>query len=232
MQPSVAIANDHEQLEDPLAYLPFATIVEYPKGRTIYSQDQVSTTLYLVMDGRVNVSRLSENGRQVVVDIHQTDDFFGESAFLKLPHRPEQATALENTRLMSWTMQALTDLMIRRPNLAIALLQVLAQRTTMLKERIESFSADSIGSRLARSLIRFALRAGTAEEGGGVRLAPFTHELLSQYVGTSREVVTHYMNRLKRQGCLQYSRKSMTVHPVALRRWLNEEMQHVRNKQV
>src|ERR1051326_3240459 len=88
-------------LEDPLAHLPCSTIVEYRKGQIIYSQDQPSTTLYLVIDGKVKVSRVADDGHQVVVDIYQSDEFFGESAFLNLPHRCEQATALENAKLMT-----------------------------------------------------------------------------------------------------------------------------------
>jgi len=52
------------------------------KGQTIYSQDQPSTSIYLVIDGKVKVCRLADDGRQVVVDIYQPDEFFGESAFL------------------------------------------------------------------------------------------------------------------------------------------------------
>ena len=90
-------------LEDPLAHLPCSSIVEYRKGQMIYNQDQPSTSIYLVIDGKVKVSRLADDGHQVVVDIYQPDEFFGESAFLNLPHRSEQATALENTKLMTWT---------------------------------------------------------------------------------------------------------------------------------
>src|SRR5580704_1768988 len=93
----------HKSLEDPLAHLPCSTIVEYRKGQTIYNQDQPSTSLYLVIDGKVKVVRLADDGHQVVVDIYQPDEFFGESAFLSLPHRSEQATALEDTKLMTWS---------------------------------------------------------------------------------------------------------------------------------
>src|ERR1700722_13636923 len=87
-------------LEDPLAHLPCSTILEYRKGQTVYSQDQPSTSIYLVIDGKVKVCRLADDGRQVVVDIYQPDEFFGESAFLGLPQRTELSVALENTKVM------------------------------------------------------------------------------------------------------------------------------------
>jgi len=209
-------------LEDPLAHLPCSSILEYRRGQMIYDQQQPCIAIYLVIDGKVKVSRLAEDGHQVVVDIYHPDEFFGESAFLNLPNRPEQATALESTRLMTWTASEIEDIIVKRPRLAVALLQILVQRTIDFTHRIESFSVDNIARRLARSLIRFSERLGVAEEDGAVRMTPFTHELLSQYVGTSREIVTHYMNQFRRQGYLRYSRKGIVLYRDAFEDWLRE----------
>jgi CRP-like cAMP-binding protein len=212
----------HKSLEDPLAHLPCSTIVEYRKGQTIYNQDQPSTSLYLVIDGKVKVVRLADDGHQVVIDIYQPDEFFGESAFLSLPHRSEQATVLEDAKLMAWGTQEIEDIIMKRPRLAVALLQIQVQRTLDMTQRIESFSADNIARRLARSLIRFSERLGTVETDGSVHMSAFTHELLSQYVGTSREIVTHYMNQFRRMGYLQYSRRGIVMYRDAMHEWLRQ----------
>jgi len=209
-------------LEDPLDHLPCSSIVEYNKDQRIYNQDQPSTSIYLVIDGKVKVCRLADDGHQVVVDIYEPDEFFGESAFLNLPHRAEQATALENTKLMTWTIAEIEDLVQRRPKLAIALMQILAQRTLDYGHRIESFCVDNIPRRLARSLIRFSERLGSAQDDGSVWMLPFTHELLSQYVGTSREIVTHYMNQFRRQKYLRYSRKGIILYRDAFKEFLRQ----------
>jgi len=211
MASSQTVAAAQNALEDPLAHLPCSGIVEHKKGQLIYRQDQPSTSIYLVIDGRVKVARLAEDGRQTIVDIYRTDDFFGESALLGLPRMPEQASALEDTKLMAWTAADIGNISQTRPRLAIALLQIVVQRSLEYGHRIESFSMDNIGRRLARTLIRFSHRLGSAEPDGSYRMAPFTHELLSQYVGTSREIVTHYMNLFRRQGYLRYSRKGIIL---------------------
>ncbi len=223
MSMAPAAAPQQRTLEDPLAHLPCSTILEYRKGQTIYSHDQPSTSIYLVIDGKVKVCRLAEDGRQVVVDIYQPDEFFGESAFLGLPQRTELSVALESTKVMTWTTVEIEEIAMRRPKLAIALLQLLVQRSMDFGSRIESFSVDNIARRLARALIRFSERLGQEAEDGSVQMIPFTHELLSQYVGTSREIVTHYMNQFRRQGYLRYSRKGILLHRDALREWLRQE---------
>jgi CRP/FNR family cyclic AMP-dependent transcriptional regulator len=210
-------------LEDPLAHLPCSTIVEYRRGQVVYDQEKPSESLLLVIDGKVKVCRLTDDNRQVVVDIYQADEFFGESAFLGTSDRAEMAVAIESTKVMAWTIDEIEDLSTRRPKLAIALLQLLVQRSMEFGSRIESFSVDNIARRLARSLIRFSERLGKQTDDGSVQMIPFTHELLSQYVGTSREIVTHYMNQFRRQGYLGYSRKGILLHRDALKDWLRHE---------
>jgi CRP/FNR family transcriptional regulator, cyclic AMP receptor protein len=113
---------------------------------------------------------------------------------------------------MTWAISDMQDLVMKRPRLAVALLQVLAQRNAELTRRIESFSVDTIERRLARSLIRFSERLGTPDEDGSIKMMPFTHEMLSRYVGTSREIITQYMNRFRKEGRLSYSRRGILLH--------------------
>jgi CRP/FNR family transcriptional regulator len=218
-----ATVDNRELLEDPLAYLPCSTIVEYSRGQLIYGRSQVSNSIYLVIDGKVKVCRTADDGRQVVVDIYQPDEFFGECAFLGEKHRTEEAVALDATKVMTWSTAEIEELVVRRPRLGIALVQLLVRRSQEFGARIESFSIDNIGRRLVRSLIRFSERLGRDSGDGSVDMMPFTHELLSQYVGTSREIVTHYMNQLRRQGYLKYSRKGISLNREALRDWLRRD---------
>jgi CRP-like cAMP-binding protein len=65
-------------------------------------------------------------------------------------------------------------------------------------------------------------RMGTPQEDGSVSMVHFTHELLAEDIGTSREIVTHYMNQFRNQGYLQYSRKGIVLHRDALQEWLRK----------
>lgn len=209
-------------LEDPLAHLTLSRIVEYKKGQVIYDQDQPCDNLFLIIEGRIKVVLLSANGQQVVLDVYQPEDFFGESALLHLPRRCEVATALERTKVMVWSAGEIEDMITKRPRLSTALLQILVQRNIGLSHRIESFGVDDIAHRLVRSLIRLSERQGIVEDDGSVRMTSLTHELLSQYVGTSREVITHYMNQFRLQGYLKYSRKEIVLTRGAFSSWFSQ----------
>jgi CRP/FNR family transcriptional regulator len=200
------------RIEDVLAHLPISSTTEYSQGQTIYGPDHVSKSIYLVVSGKVLISQIAAEGSEVLLEIVRPDELFGESAFLDVPQRPEQAAALERATLMTWAISDMEELVMKRPRLAVALLQVLAQRNAEFSRRIESFSLDTIERRLARSLIRFSERLGTPEEDGSVRMMPLTHEMLSRYVGTSREIVTQYMNRFRKQGYVSYSRHGIVLY--------------------
>lgn len=201
-------------VEDPLDYLPCSQVQEFAKGETIYGGDAGRPDeLFLVVAGSVKVSRQAPDGRQVVIGIYQRDEFFGESAMVGGSDTGERAVALDACRVMHWKTSEIAEISARKPALALALAQQMVRRSLEFAARIESFSADNILQRLLRSLIRFA--AEMEKRNDGEELIPFTHELLAQYVGTSREIVTHYMNQLRRDGVLTYSRRGISLDRAA-----------------
>jgi CRP/FNR family cyclic AMP-dependent transcriptional regulator len=214
--------GNRRPLAEPLRNLPWSHKVEYRKGQIIYGPDQPSVSLYLVIAGMVKSSRSTHEGRQVIGDIYQDGEFFGETAFLGSLQRSEQVTALENTQLMAWTASDIESSVLKMPRLGIALLQMLGQREIVLKNRVESFAVDNTTRRLVLALIYFSDRAGVPESDGSLRIMQFTHDLLAQYVGTSRAMVTHLMNHLRKQGHVRYSRKAINVYRAPLLQALQE----------
>jgi CRP/FNR family transcriptional regulator len=217
MTSSTPLLETDPRTEDVLAQLPVATTTQYRKGHAIYGPDRLSDRIYLVISGTVGISHIAGNGAEVLLEIVRPDELFGESAFLHASRRSERATAIETARLMTWAVSEMQDLVMKRPRLAVALLQILAQRNFELTRRIESFSVDNVERRLARSLIRFSERLGAPEPDGSVRIMPLTHEMLSRYVGTSRGLVTQCMNRFRKRGYVSYSRNGILLNPDVLK---------------
>ena len=207
---------------DVLQYLPCSHIIEYQKGACLYTAEQRPAGLYLVIEGQIKISRMAKTGRQALIDIYHVNELFGESALLTDAHLGEQAMALQPAKVMHWTSAEMQDLFLKRPKLAMALLQLLIQRSLEFKQRLLSFSQDRIAQRLARALLHFGERLSTPGEAVRIDLR-LTHQLLSEYVGTSREIVTYYMNLFRRLGYIQYSRQEITISP-ALKEWLRQNV--------
>ncbi len=209
-------------LADAVAQLPKSNIVEFRKGQIIYSGGQPSSRIYFVVQGEVAVSRLATEGSPVVVGIYKAHDLFGESVLVNYTSKFEQAVALEDARLMSWTAAEVADTIVKQPHLGMALVQNLVERESELRWRIESFAIDRILQRVARALIRLSERLGTPQEDGWVRMIPLTHKLISQYIGSTREIVTHHMTEFRRMGYVNYSRNAILVNRRALEAWLDQ----------
>lgn len=221
--PNGAKMSAAREMEDALMYLPRKGVTDYRKGQIIFDEHQPSKGLHLVVQGRVKVTMALDDGTQTVVDIFTTDDFFGESSLLGSAHHPERAMALDNVTLMSWSGQEIEEQVERQPRLGIALVQMLVKRGLDYEERLQSFALDKTPERVVRALLRFAERLGTRMEDGSIKIPPLTHQVISEYVGTSREIVTFQMNHLRQKGFLRYSRKGIQVYADALREHLQAQ---------
>jgi CRP/FNR family cyclic AMP-dependent transcriptional regulator len=197
-------------MDDPLRYLRISTIRSFERGQIIYSEGDPATNIYIVISGMVKVARARDDGRELVMSVYRSDDIFGESALIEC-YRSCSAVALEDTKVMSWTAVQIEASGSENPKLLYALLQIMTQRLAQCERRIKSMIVEDARHRLAHLLLEFS-KAMPGDSGGGPsRMEPLTHELLSSYVGTSREVVTHFMNQFRRLGCISYSRKGILV---------------------
>lgn len=222
---SLAISFDAlgtESTEDPLALLPRTPLRRYGKNQVIYGPQERVEALYLIVDGRVKISRPRE-GWEVVLAFLQKDDFLGEAVFLGSDRQGEQATALADTSLMVWPTGELKRLMLRTPGLAPAFLRYLAQKLSEANARIESLCLDPLKRRLVAALLYMGQRLGQPGPDQFVHILPVTHEQLACYLGTSRELVTQYMNLLRREGLLRYSRRGVDLDLPALQGYLQKE---------
>jgi CRP/FNR family transcriptional regulator len=205
------------ETEDALSYLPRKPLTSVRKGQRVFDEQHPSPGLHLVVRGRVKLSIPVDTGSESIVDIFGTDDFFGESALLGVPRYCERATAIDNSTLMSWTSREIEDQSEKQPKLGVALVQMLVKRGEEYQARLQSMALEKTPERVARAMLRFAERFGIPTSDGALQIPPLTHQLISEYVGTSREIVTYQMNRLRNKGVLRYSRTGIQVYPDALK---------------
>jgi CRP-like cAMP-binding protein len=220
----VAMAQENvREREDALSYLPHKGIVDYRRKQIIYDEQHPAEGLFLIVRGRVKVAAKIEDGSQAVIGIYHADDFFGEMALLGVhtKHR-ERATTIEAATLMSWSAAEIEAQIERHPKLGLALVQILVDRCLTLQQRLQGLALDKAPERVVDCLLEFA-RSGTREADGSVQIPPLTHETLSGYIGTSREIVTFHMNQLRRLGFLRYSRKGIQLFPEALREHMRRQ---------
>jgi CRP-like cAMP-binding protein len=190
------------------------------RGQVIYDQARPSIGIYLVIHGRIKACVSLDDGTQAALGIYGRDDFFGETGLLGLDSYPERAVALDDASVMAWTRADIEEQIERNPRLGVALMQTAVTRCLDLETRLEALANEKTPARVARAVVELAERLGTRRDDGTVQVPPLTHQLLAEYVGTSREIVTFQMNQLRQAGYVQYSRRHLDVYLDALKDYL------------
>jgi CRP/FNR family transcriptional regulator len=123
---------------------------------------------------------------------------------------------------MSWSRGEIELQIEREPRLGIALSQYMVRECLELQDRIESMATHKMPERVMLTLLQLAADLGTPMPDGATRVAPLSHQTIAEFVGTSREIVTLQMNRLRRLGLCRYSRKFIDLYSPTLREHLKQ----------
>jgi CRP/FNR family cyclic AMP-dependent transcriptional regulator len=203
-------------VEDPLTYLPRKSVQEFTRRRVIYDAQRATGCLYLVILGRVTVRLNTDEGCQTIARIVCAEGIFGESALIGSAARQESAVALDDVTLMAWSREEIELQIEREPRLGLALAQYMVRQCLELQDRIESLAVHKTPERIMLALAQLAVSMGTGMPDNATRIPAITHHTLAEYVGTSREIVTFQLNRLRRKGWLRYTRKYIDVYVPAI----------------
>jgi CRP/FNR family transcriptional regulator len=117
---------------------------------------------------------------------------------------------------MSWSRHEIEQQVEREPRLGIALAQHLVRQCIKLQDRIESMAVHKTPERVMLALLQLAADLGVPMPDGSLSVDSLTHQTIAEFVGTSREVVTFQMNRLRRIGLVRYSRRHIDIYAQAL----------------
>jgi CRP-like cAMP-binding protein len=193
----------------------------FSRNEVIYFMGDQADEIFLINRGRVKITRVSLSGKEKIIDIYETGNFFGELCLCENSQRTEQAAALDDVIVLSFKVNKLVEVISRDPKAALELLMLFCQRLSEAQAQIETLAFDNIPRRLAKELLKMS-RDGEKVP-NGIRIRQFlTHEELSQLVGTSREIITAVMNQFRRQGLVVYTRKSLVVNQTKAERYLQE----------
>jgi CRP/FNR family transcriptional regulator, cyclic AMP receptor protein len=198
------------QWEDLQSFLPRTEPAAFKKGQTIYSGSEIPDALYLVESGVVALVDQREDCT-AVKRICFAEEFFGEGVLLGIAG--EHAIAIADCKILAWTGEELRRLLTEQPDFAIAFSQELAKQAKEYGDRIVDMVCQPVPALLAAALLSIGERSRPDSPSN---LNPIPHKILAQFIGTSREVVTHYLNEFRRSGLLRYSRKEMTIDRDAL----------------
>jgi CRP/FNR family cyclic AMP-dependent transcriptional regulator len=181
------------------------TITAVPRGRVFYEPEDVSQVLFLIREGRVQIYRISPEGKKLVIATLGPGALFGEMALLGQQMQNAFAEALEDCRIFVMSRADLERLILNQPSVGQRVLETTGKRLRDAEKRLEDMAFKSIPARLASLLLRMSAEQGSDEVVG------MTHQDLAETVGTYRETATQVLNDMKADGLIEIGRKRITI---------------------
>jgi CRP/FNR family transcriptional regulator len=173
----------------------------YPRGKVIAQPGDPPETIYLIKEGRVKLCRYSATGREQILALLEPGDIFGERSLVGTP-AAIHCEAFEDTLICVLHREDFEDLMRMKPDLALRVLKVMAERLRQAEETVENLAFRDVPGRLAAMLVRLAETYGEPHDGGRRLALRLTHHDLASMIGATRETVTTVLNRFRDEGLL------------------------------
>ena len=184
----------------------------YEKGKMILLEESEGETFFIILSGVVKVTRLSDDGREVILAILGESDFFGEMSLLDGEGRSANIVANEKSEVVTLSRRDFLDCLQKYPKIAIALLEELAVRLRKSDQHIESLSLSDSEQRIGITLIRLAEELGTIKQGDvNVKNLPYQQDLANM-AGTSRETVSRTLKLLESKNLLKRDGRNLTIY--------------------
>ncbi len=175
-------------------------------GRIFYMPEDTGEVLFLLKKGRVQLYRISPNGKKLVVETLGPGTIFGEMSLVGQGMHNTFAEAVDECLLCVMSRADVERLMREKPSVAFRFVEALGDRLSSVETRLEEIAFKSIPARLASLLLRLA-----DEEGSGTEVIGYTHQDLGEILGTYRETVTQTLNDFKADGLVNISRKRIQI---------------------
>jgi CRP/FNR family cyclic AMP-dependent transcriptional regulator len=170
------------------------------KGETVFMQGDSANEVFLIKGGRIKLTKVLENGTELMLDLRKSGDFVGENMFSDEGEYPVSAVCLEDTLTCGFTRNQFEELVLKHPTVGLQVIKTLSERISWLTTRVGNLAVSNIEDRLYRVLSNVAKEHGTKSPKGMVIQFPLTHEDLSFLTGAHRVTVTRAMKALKEAG--------------------------------
>ena len=197
--------------EDLESLISVASRRKFPKDGVIFFEHDVGDALFMIFSGRVKVTILSDDGREIILAMLSDSDFFGEMSLLDNEPRSATAIALQETEMVVFHQRDFLSIVEKRPRVLINLLSVLSSRLRKANQQIGNLALHDVYGRVARILLEMASEDGTRQADGRVTFRRPTHQEIANMIGATRETVSRMISDLNRQGYIEISGKNVII---------------------
>jgi CRP/FNR family transcriptional regulator, cyclic AMP receptor protein len=197
--------------EDARALRAGVMVVKLARGERLFSEGDAGDKLYVIMTGKIKLTRAAPDGRENLQSVHGPGEMFGELSLFDPVPRTATATAVTDAELAGLAHDDVRKWLSTRPEVAMHLLQALAQRLRRINDVKADLVFTDVPGRVSKALLDLAERFGVPNSEGIQVNHDLTQEELAQLVGASRETVNKALADFAARGWIQLAAKSVLV---------------------
>lgn len=172
----------------------------FEKKETIFSEGDPSEWLYIVKKGKVKITKLSQEGKEIILEIIQPMDYFGGIAVVRGFPYPANAVAMEATEVLKVSRKNLLSIMDRFPNLMYCMAMNIGDRIKDSHETLKNIALEKVESRIASLLVKLSDKAGEKVPEGIQITMKLTKQDIAEMVGTTVETSIRTMSKFTKAG--------------------------------
>jgi CRP/FNR family cyclic AMP-dependent transcriptional regulator len=186
------------------------TLIEYGTNRNIFRQGQPADSLFYLRRGKVKLTVTSQQGKEAIVAILGAGEFFGEGCLAGQPSRMATAVAMTECTLDKIEKSQMARMLHEQHDVSELFVKHLLSRNIRYEEDLVDQLFNSSEKRLARILL---LLAHFGKESRAETVVPrINQDTLAQMIGTTRSRVSHFMNKFRKLGFIDYDDSGLTIH--------------------
>jgi len=183
----------------------------FAKDSVILFEQETGSALFVIAKGKVKVSRVSDDGKEVILSMLNESDFFGEMAILDGSSRSANVTAMEDSELFIIQRNDFINLLHSHPEISVALLMELTKRLRAADMKIKSLSLKDAEGKVATVILQLADDVGKIKQGTvEIEKLPFQHDLANM-AGTSRETISRTLHTFAKKGLVELDRSRLRI---------------------
>ncbi len=201
-----------EMTSEDMGKIERATRMESVKKKTpIFFPGDPSQQVYLLKEGRVKLSRISEEGREVTIALLEPGEIFGELEVLGDAPRDTLAEALDDSKICVVSKKIFLEMVSSKPDFSFRLTKLIGFRMRKIESRVEDLVFRDVPARLAHLLLELAKDYGQKTEQGLLLKIKITHQEIANLIGSIRETVSAVLGDFKREGWISFEGRQITL---------------------
>jgi len=181
---------------------PYLSTSVFKKKENIFSEGEPPEWFYLVMSGKVKITKLSHEGKEIILEVISPTDIFGGVAVIKGFPYPANAVAMEDSEVLKISRKNLMRLVDRFPNLMYCMALQMGDRMKSSHDSLKNIALERVEARIAALLLKLVGKVGVETKQGIMIDMRLTKQDVADMVGTTVETSIRTFTKFKKAGLL------------------------------